>query len=88
MATIRYLMKCGHVANAACNGKPCCVICAPDTKAHEIDKECTGSDGLDGRMAKCSYCDTSIPSKWALPFFEYRPTMDTDKFYCGCFGWD
>ena len=20
-------MKCGHVANATCNGKPCCIIC-------------------------------------------------------------
>ena len=23
-----------------------------------------------------------------LPFFEYKPDKEYDKFYCGCGGWD
>ena len=84
-----HLMKCGHVANATCEHKPCCVICAPDTKAFEIEKECRGTDGLDGRMARCTYgCGSEITSEWELPFFAYRPHMKTDEYYCGCMGWD
>lgn len=83
-----FLMKCGHVSNATSNGKPCCVICAPDAKAFEIEKECNGTDGLDGRMAKCDYCGNKIPSEWGLPFFEHRPKYETDSYYCGCGGWD
>lgn len=83
-----FLMKCGHVANATSDGKPCCVICTPDTKAHEIDRECKGSDGLDGRMANCDYCGRKVPSEWELPFFEYRPKYEFDSYYCGCMGWD
>lgn len=84
-----YLMKCGHVANASCDDKPCCVICAPDTKAHEIDRECKGTDGLEGRIATCVYgCGSQTPSNWELPFFKYRQSMKNDEYYCGCMGWD
>lgn len=50
---MKYLMKCGHVANAIDkNGKPVCAICAPNvdgvTVGRAIDSE-TG--GLEGRKA-------------------------------------
>ncbi|MCQ2270956.1 MAG: hypothetical protein MJZ52_07005 [Bacteroidales bacterium] len=85
----KYLMKCGHVANATTNtGKPCCVICAPDVNSMAIEKECEGTDGLEGRIAKCSYCSKETTSRWSLPFFNYRPTKNNDEYYCGCGGWD
>jgi hypothetical protein len=80
------LMKCGHVENARTeNGDPCCVICM----CTEVEKEVSESYGLEGRTAKCVYgCDHGTPSKWTLPFFEYRPNEKQDKYYCGCWGWD
>lgn len=40
------------------------------------------------RVAKCTYCGKKVVSKDNLPFFEARPNMDYDTYYCGCFGWD
>ena len=86
----RLLMKCGHVANATdANGNPCCAICAGiDNRAFEIAREVKGTDGLEGRKAKCPYCGKTVDSKWELPFFEYCPDVDRDSYYCGCWGWD
>jgi len=86
-----FLMKCGHVNNAVdSNGQPCCVICAGITPGAEIvDKEIIeDTDGLEGRIAKCSDCSSTTASSWTLPFFEYCPDKDHDSYYCGCYGWD
>ena len=33
----KYLMKCGHLANAIdSNGKPCCAICAGINKGYNV----------------------------------------------------
>lgn len=81
-----YLMKCGHVSNAITGeGNPACAICG----CQNIDREVSNTEGLEGRFAVCDECrKTKVPSRWGLPFFEYRPDRDTDKFYCGCWGWD
>jgi len=51
-------MKCGHVANAKKNptGEPVCAICVGITKDSEIiDRKCAGTEGLEGRKARCAY---------------------------------
>lgn len=84
-----YLMKCGHVANAESNGKPCCIICVGITSdAFVIDRPVTGRDGLEGRKAKCTDCGCITDSSWNLPFFKYCPDSEYDRYYCGCYGWD
>lgn len=89
---LAYLMKCGHVANATddSTGSPVCAICFGITKdAEVVVGECFGTNGLEGRKAVCVYGGHGeINSSWDLPFFEYRPHMDYDKYYCGCMGWD
>lgn len=87
----KYLMKCGHLANAIdSNGKPCCAICAGINKGYNVvDKKIEkGTDGLEGRKAVCSDCGSAVDSNWFLPFFEYHPESDHDYFYDGCCGWD
>lgn len=78
---MRQMMKCGHIANATCNGKPYCVIC-------DCDETVTGMPVLEGRMASCSHCGKVVPSSEDLPFFSYRPNCNTDSYYCGCYGWE
>ena len=75
------IMKCGHTANATCEGKPCCVIC----NCFEIEDN---KPNLEGRMAKCTECGHVTQSRYDLPFFLYREDKDTDEYYCGCYGWD
>lgn len=75
------LMKCGHISNAECDGKPACAICNCTELAEE-------QMNLEGRLAICSHCGYTTKSSENLAFFEYRPTCETDTFYCGCFGWD
>ena len=75
------IMKCGHTANATCDGKPCCVICS----CFEIDND---RPCLDNRIAKCSECGHETQSNYNLPFFQYRKDKDSDEYYCGCHGWD
>lgn len=77
------LMTCGHVANAvdAATHEPCCVIC----NCHEIMQD---KPDLTNRVAKCSTCGHITKSDFSLPFFEYRPNLQTDTYYCGCYGWD
>lgn len=59
--------------------------------------ECAYRGSCKDRVAK--YRDTHYgefdknghsfaPSSTDLPFFEYQPTQPTDKYFCGCFGWD
>lgn len=79
------MMMCGHAANATHAGKPCCVICAPDHKAYEIDPQ---PPELKDRKATCPYCKTEVPSTTGLAFFEHRPDKPTDSYYCGCRGFD
>lgn len=81
----RPMMKCGHTANAVGikNGKqvPCCVICG----CYDIVEE---RPSLDGRKAKCSWCDNIVDSDWKLPFFKHKPNCKYDEYYCGCGGWN
>lgn len=80
------LMKCGHTANAEYdNGKPCCLICSPKREAYEVVDE---KPNLTGRKAKCTDCGEIVDSNWNLPFFEYCPDKEYDRFYSGCWGWD
>ena len=90
-----YLMECGHVAQGMRGWKksPVCLVCMCDAVAREV----TGTDGLLGREAVCSYfgsrtrsgiCQGKTESSWDLAFFEYRPDEKFDRFYCGCWGWD
>lgn len=47
-----------------------------------------GTEGLEGRKAKCPECGKIESSHWGLPFFEYRPEEEFDQYYCGCRGWE
>jgi len=78
------MMKCGHAANSTCNGKPSCAICVPRKEAFEIAE----TPNLAGRKSCCAYCRKLAESSTDLPFFEHRPTRDTDSHYCGCRGWN
>lgn len=81
-----YLMKCGHIAFTENNQNP--IIC-DRCGCMNIDKEITNiTTGLEGRMARCSECGRETPSRWNLPLFTYEPDLNTDKYYCGCYGWD
>ena len=47
-----------------------------------------GTEGLEGRKAKCPECGKVESSHWGLPFFQYRPEEEFDQYYCGCRGWE
>ena len=84
----KVIMRCGHSANstkqiAVDDEIPYCVICDCDEIVGEVD-----NFTLQGRKAKCSYCDKIVDSDFGLPFFENRPTKEYDSYYCGCEGWD
>ena len=80
------LMKCGHTANAEYDdGKPCCLICSPKREAYEVVDD---KPDLTGSKAKCTDCGEIVDSNWNLPFFEYCPDKEYDRFYSGCWGWD
>jgi hypothetical protein len=83
------MMKCGHAANATMDGgRPVCAICFMAT----LDDAATivaETPDLADRRAICSYNHSgSVPSSTDLAFFEHRPNESTDKYYCGCWGWD
>lgn len=81
-----YMMTCGHVSNGTRNdGKPVCAICGCAQVVKPVEAP---TEGLEGRRARCSDCGTTTESKWTLPFFKYQPEQDTDRYYCGCYGWD
>lgn len=93
------LMKCGCRAQGytgkAGDRKPICII-------HDCTEVADEQPDLTGRKARCSYygcgvkygnrkdgkCHSEVDSSIGLPFFEYRPDAEYDKYYCGCWGWD
>ena len=81
------LMKCGHVANAKDKeGKDVCVICVGiDPGATEVKDP---NPKFEGRKAICATCGHETESRPELAFFEYRPLVINDLYYCGCRGWD
>ena len=88
-----YLMKCGHIALGTKDGKPVCPICYGINSGAEevvqvIDETKEPTKGLEGRYARCNDCGKLTPSRWNLPFFEYRPNEEYDSYYDGCYGWD
>lgn len=88
------MMKCGHAANAVKYGTdiPVCCMCH-GIKAgwDEVDNK---TPNLENRIARCSYYNshrcgqTETPSSVDLPFFQHRPEMEYDSYYCGCWGFD
>lgn len=81
---MKTMMMCGHASNGidANTKKPVCVICNEDRES-PIPAE------MQGRIAKCMYgCGGVKKSSLSLPFFEFRPAHEFDRFYDGCSGWD
>jgi hypothetical protein len=86
MAHIRPLMKCGHTAQTEdAHGLAVCVICFGIDPGSVIVAERPVI--LDGRLARCSDCGKTRPSRFTLPFFRHNPASQ-DTFFCGCRGWD
>lgn len=85
-------MKCGHTATGVSvskdgTTKPSCVSCSGIVAG--ADEVASEQPTLDNRKAKCSYgCGAETASSLTLPFFSYRPSAETDSYYCGCYGWD
>lgn len=80
----RPVMKCGHVANATCEGKPCCIICMPNKDAFIVMEE---ESNYDGRSARCTECGKIVNSNENLAFFKHT-SSEFDEYYCGCKGWN
>ena len=81
------MMGCGHSANAKNeDGGPVCAICVGlDPRATVIVEP----PNLSGRKAHCSYgAHAIVDSSIDLAFFEHRPDVPEDVYYCGCYGWD
>ena len=88
---IKYLMACGHVAQAVDGktDKPGCIFCFPNPKSMIVKRTIENmTDGLEGRKARCTWCNKKTDSRWDLAFFEYKPDKEYDEYYCGCGGWD
>ena len=65
---MKYLMKCGHVANAIDkNGKPVCAICAPGVDGVTVESV-TDSEtgGLEARKARWCSLPKREPRKCGL----------------------
>jgi len=91
----RPLMKCGHTANAVIKSsagveidppKPICIICHGIMEGADIID--LTPPPLNGRKARCNYCENQTDSDLNLPFFKYEPQLLTDSYYCGCRGWN
>lgn len=85
MASTRVFLKCGCVAHAErilADGLrvPSCIV-------HDCD-EPAPMPNIEGRKAKCVYGGAEVPSSFDLAFFEYKPSENFDRYYCGCYGWD
>lgn len=78
-------MSCGCVAQGyrTDTKEPVCVT-------HDCDEVVKEIPSLEGRKARCAYCQTVVDSSYGLPFFEHRPNhyQNFDGYYCGCRGWD
>lgn len=84
---MKYLMKCGHVVYS--RDIPICPICFGLNKDAElVEHEHFEEGSLNGRTARCVYCQNEVSSDFNLPFFKYRPGASYDEFYDGCYGWD
>ena len=81
------LMKCGCKSQGVLEGtnKPVCVVHFGLTPDAEI---IAPTPDLTGRLAKCCYCNSVVPSNLDLPFFMYQPNKEMDSYYNGCKGWD
>lgn len=80
------LMQCGHVASGTnSKGDPSCISCTGLTPL--ADMVAQDQPSLEGRIATCEYCRKEAPSSFKLPFFSYNEKY-TDKYYCGCYGWE
>ena len=89
------IMECGHTAQGTTEIPDfqdkgvikikVCVICGHSGKVAQKEQP-----NLKGRKAKCFYCSEVRDSKTTLPFFEQgkSDSVDSDRFYCGCRGWD
>lgn len=91
------MMACGHAANATMSGAPVCAICLMAGTAEDKATTVVDAPDLTGRRATCSYRKgrhgqrhdpSGVPSSLSLPFFEHHPDQPTDRYYCGCWGWD
>ncbi len=51
-------------------------------------KEWQEGEIIENRVAECSYCGKMVLSETSLPFFEKRDNLDTDRYYCGCKGFN
>lgn len=89
------MMKCGHNSSGAVrhsDNKPVCLACLGIVDGADEPMEID----LTGRMAVCTYCDNTNKSaggpgsgwRGTLPFLQYRPNEERDKYYCGCRGWN
>jgi hypothetical protein len=82
------MMACGCVAMAVQNlgnGKtrPMCIV-------HMTTDTAKGPE-LRHRKARCAYfstCKTESASSVELPFFQWQPELEHDRFYCLCQGCD
>lgn len=82
------MMMCGHAANARLGDTPICAICVGIRELDAKARTPAPEPNLEGRVAVCGYCARSRPSAMTLAFFEHRPALATDSYYCGCRGWD
>lgn len=86
------MMQCGCRAQGTNSktGEPVCVVhIGLDAGATVVADE----PDLSGRIAKCTCgrtnpSDQPLPGYIGLPFFEYHPQSDHDRFYCGHAGWE
>lgn len=81
------LMQCGCAANARDEkGNPVCVVHLGIVEGADKVAEVPN---LTGRRAQCCYnCGSEVDSSLDLAFFEYLPDNPTDRYYCGCWGWE
>lgn len=81
------MMGCGCAATG--NDKDGNPICVVHIGLHPGWNTVVETPDLAGRYAKCCYGDHGkVKSTINLPFFEYKPDQEFDRYYCGCYGWD
>lgn len=76
---IKYLMACGHVAQAVDGktGKPGCVFCFPNPKSMIVKRTIENmTNGLEGRKARCAWCNKKTDSRWDLAFLNTNLTKN------------
>ena len=76
------IMKCGCSSfGITVNGVPGCGV-------HACTEPMDTAPDLTNRRMRCSYGGNEKPSNPKAAFFEYCPSEDFDRYYCGCYGWD